>query len=192
MTSTQDLFKDIEIFKQQYYTENPKNTFFKKSQKMDCAQKICEQYSMDDLLNQTAHVIPASGEIFLSYPMFKQYANENNYNIIIEYVFKIINQCIRETGKYVVHVDLNGFTVSAVERYKNIIELFNNYCIQTSDIRYIDYCEKWFIYNPPNVIDMISKLIVPMIHPDILKTLTIYPKKESPYLLDIVLGKFST
>jgi hypothetical protein len=189
MTSTEDLIKDIENFKEQYYSENSKNMFFKKSQKLDCAQKICEQYNMNDLLRQTAYIIPSSGELFLNYPMFKQYANENNYNTIIDYVFNLINQSIQTTGKYVVHVDLNGFTVSAAERYKEIIQIFNQRCTETTNIRYVDYCEKWFIYNPPMVIDMISKIIVPMIDPDILKTLTIHSKKDSPYLLNVALGK---
>ena len=189
MTSTEDLIKDIENFKEQYYHENTKSMFFKKSQKMDCAQKICEQYNMNDLLKQTAYEISTSGEIFLNYPMFKQYANENNYNVIIDYVFNLINETIQNKGKYVVHVDLNGFTVSAADRYKEVIQLFNKRCTETTNIRYVDYCEKWFIYNPPMVIDMISKILSPIMDPDMLKTLTIYSKKESPYLLGLALGK---
>jgi hypothetical protein len=188
MTSTEDLLNNIENFKEQYYSENSKNMFFKKSQKLDCAQKICEKYDINELLSQTAYIIPSSGEIFLNYPMFKQYANDNNYNIIIDYVFNLINETIQQYGKYVVHVDLNGFTVSAAERYKELIQIFNKRCIETTTIRYVDYCEKWFIYNPPMLIDMISKIIVPMIHPDILNTLTIYSKKDSPYLLNVALG----
>lgn len=189
MTSTDDLIKNIENFKQQYYSDNTKNMFFKKSQKIDCAKKICEQYGIEDLLVKTAYAIPHSGDIFLNYPMFKQYANDHNYNAIIDYVFNLINHSIQTRGKYVVHVDLNGFTVSAAERYKDIIQLFNKRCTETTDIRYVDYCEQWFIYNPPLVIDMISKIVIPMIDQDVLKTLTIQPRKESPYLLNVALGK---
>jgi hypothetical protein len=188
MTSTEDLMNEIENFKEQYYSENSKNFFFKKSQKLDCAQKICEQYDINDLLQKTAWIIPFSGELFLNYPIFKQYANENNYNTIIDYVFNLMNTCIARNGKYVVHVDLNSFTVSAAERYKDVITLFNKRCIETKDIRYIDYCDKWYIYNPPLVIDMISSMIAPMIHPDVLNTLTIYPKKDSTHLLNTALG----
>jgi hypothetical protein len=187
-TNSAELMKNLETFKEDYYNKNSKNMFFKKSQKSDCAQKICEQYDINDLLKQTAYFIPTNNEIFFNYPMFKLFANENNYNVIIEYVFDLINESIRLYNKYIIHIDLSGFTITAAERYKSLIILFNAKCIESSDIRYINYCEKWYIYNPPLVIDMISKVLSPLLHPDVLKNLTIYPKKESPLALDMLFG----
>ena len=87
-TSTSSLMKDLESFKEEYYNKNSKNTFFKKSQKADCAKKICEEYDIYELLKQTAYFIPSNNEIFFNYPMFKLFANEENYNTIIDYVFE--------------------------------------------------------------------------------------------------------
>jgi hypothetical protein len=187
-TNSNDLLKDLETFKEDYYSKNSKNMFFKKSQKADCAQKICEQYDINALLQQTAYFIPTNNEIFFNYPMFKLFANENNYSIIIDYVFDLINASITSYNEYIIHIDLSGFTITAAERYKSLIMLFNAKCVESSNIRYIDYCKKWYIYNPPLVIDMIGNVLSPLLHPDVLKNLTIYPKKESPLALNILFG----
>ena len=187
-TNSNDLLQDLEKFKEDYYSKNSKNMFFKKSQKADCARKICEEYNINDLLKQTAYFIPTNNEIFFNYPMFKLFANEENYTTIIDYVFELINSSISLYGKYIIHIDLSGFTVTAAERYKGLIMLFNARCIQSVDIRYINYCEKWYIYNPPLVIDMIGKIVYPLLHPDVLNNLTICSKKDSPDALNTLFG----
>jgi hypothetical protein len=187
-TTSNDLLKDLESFKEEYYSKNSKNMFFKNSQKADCAKKICEQYDIKDLLKQTAYFIPTNNEIFFNYPMFKLFANEENYNIIIDYVFDLFNESIQLYGQYIIHIDLTGFTTTAAERYKNLIIMFNTKCTESTNIRYIDYCKKWYIYNPPLVINMISTIVSPLLHPDVLNNLTIYPKKESPLILNMLFG----
>jgi len=187
-TSTSSLMKDLESFKEEYYSKNSKNTFFKKSQKADCAKKICEEYDIYELLKQTAYFIPSNNEIFFNYPMFKLFANEENYNTIIDYVFELINESIRLYDQYIIHIDLSGFTITAAERYKGLIIKFNAKCIESKEIRYINYCKKWFIYNPPLVIDMIGSIVYPLLHPDVLNNLTICPKKDSPNALNALFG----
>ena len=42
-----DILKKIELARNEYYTENQKNTFFKKQQKFDCAETITNNIDID-------------------------------------------------------------------------------------------------------------------------------------------------
>jgi hypothetical protein len=58
--SNQSLVEQLQQYKNEYYTENTKNTIFKTKQKMDCAAKITSQISLDELLSKTMYMIPNS------------------------------------------------------------------------------------------------------------------------------------
>lgn len=184
---TNELIDKIENYKEDYYLKNSKNIIFKKSQKNELAQEISSQFDMTRLLNSTAFQIKNTENIYFDYTVFKLFANETNYNYIIQHVMNLFNNCIVHFNKIVVHVNLDTFSVSAAERYKNIIVLFNNTCVSTES----DYETKipnWYIYNTPNVLNMIHRLLKNIIDPKIIKKATMYPKYQSPRLLKELFG----
>jgi len=77
---------------------------------------------------------------------------------------------------------LNSFTVSACERYKDIIQIFCNECLR-SNTRYSINLSKLVVYNSPNMIDSISRIILPFIDPIVRNKITLYNKLESDSLL---------
>ena len=44
-----NLLNDLERFKSEYYSDNKKNTVFKAVQKTDLANRVCEQFGLEDL-----------------------------------------------------------------------------------------------------------------------------------------------
>jgi hypothetical protein len=168
----------INTFKEDYYSKNSKNYFFKNAQKNELAQEISNQFELDKLLHSTAFQIANTENVFFDYTVFKLYANDTNYNYIIQHVINLFNHCIIHFGKIVVHVNLDSFSVSAAERYKNIIILFNNACI-CSEYEYSTKIPQWFIYNTPSVLTMIQKLLKNILDPSIVKKALVYSKQES-------------
>jgi hypothetical protein len=74
-----NLLDDLEKYKSSYYSENKKNVFFKKDQKMDMASKIATEFNLDDLIRKTIYIIPGTNQIYFDYNVFKMYAHPTNY-----------------------------------------------------------------------------------------------------------------
>ena len=70
------------------------------------------------------------------------------------------------------HINLNSFTVSALERYRTLIKYFCDKCL-SSDTKYSKRMEKMFIYHPPKSFDAIVKILKPFIDPFIYDKFTL-------------------
>ena len=174
-----DLLAQVNKFKDNYYSKNSKNMFFKKTQKSECAEQIAQQFDINVLLNNTVYIIGDTNQVFFDYAIFKLYANESNYQQIVDYVLLLFDIIIRKHGTYVTHVNLDTFTVSAAERYKKVIQTFNAACIRNTEFVYTQRLQSWHIYNPPSVIDMIHKILKPFIEPSVFNNARIISKEES-------------
>ena len=177
-----NLLEDIQKLQNKYYSNNSKNLLFKKQQKLDCASNISNQYDVNILINNTFTLIPNTNKIYLDYNIFKLYANPNNYGAIIEYLLNIIYYCIQRYDNYEVHVNLNTFSVSSCERYKEIIINFCNTCLNNST-NFSAKVSKLCIYNIPTVFDTISKILNPFIDPLIYSKIVKYNKNETNAIL---------
>ena len=184
------LQSQIDQFKEEYYKTNggKKVVIGKKRQKNDIAQQISTQFDIDTLLNQTIYIIPnTENHIFIDYPTFKLYANEYIYDRIINRVLDLYNTCIERYGSYTVHINLLTFSTSAAERYRFIIELFNQKCNSANGI-YKNSLIKWYVYNPPSVLNMIQSILRNIICQEIIEKIVIIPKEESSNKLNEVLS----
>ena len=83
---------------------------------------------------------------------------------------------------YEVHVNLNTFSVSSCERYKEIIIKFCNACLNNST-KFSEKISKLYIYNIPTVFDTISKILNPFIDPLIYSKIVKYSKNETNVIL---------
>ena len=184
-----DLLAQVNQFKHNYYSKNSKNMFFKKTQKADCAEKIAQQFDINILLSNTVYIIGDTNQVFFDYSVFKLYANESNYQQIVNYVLFLFDNVIRKHGSYITHVNLDSFTVSAAERYKKVIQTFNAACICNTEFQYSQRLQSWYIYNPPSVIDMIHKILKPFIEPSVFNNARIISKEESAARLSELLGR---
>jgi hypothetical protein len=186
--STDELVLKMNRYKEEYYKNNSKNTIFKNKQKMELAKKISENFNMNELLQLTSYIIPNTPHIYFDYTVFKLYANESNYNEIARFVLNQFDTCIQNYGEYIVHVNLDSFTVSAAERYKRLVEIVNSLCIQNVNVNYTQRLRAWYIYNPPNVLDMIHKILKTVLDKGAVAKLNVVSKKDSPEILSKILN----
>ena len=166
----------------QYYSDSGKNMFFKNKQKIECASNICNSIGIEQIIDKTIYCLPNSNKVFFDYTIFKMYATPENYNKIVAHALLMCRHSISENGNFEIHINLNSFTVSACERYKDIIQIFCNECLR-SNTRYSINLSKLIVYNSPNMIDSISRIILPFIDPIVRNKITLYNKSESDSLL---------
>jgi len=182
--SQRDMLTLLGKIKTDFYTAETKNTFFKNGQKAQCAEQITSQINIYDLLKYTVYIIPNTNHVYLDYPLFKQYANANNYEEVVNYVIAVLAQCIQIYGQYEMHVDLKGFTITAAERYKSGIQLFCSKCCGQTETQFATPLKNMYIYNTPSVIETITRLFAPFMDPIIPKKLVYISKTDSPRLLE--------
>jgi hypothetical protein len=185
MEESDEILNKIDELKKHYYNENEKNTFFKKKQKMECANAISQNFDIQQLMNSTIFIFPNTNHVYFNYPLFKTYANIEMYTTIIGHALSVLNQCIETYGTFEMHVNLNTFSISAAERYYNAIRMFCEECLKNKK-EYYKKITCMHIYHVPTVFDNISKLFDRFINPVIKSKIKKYTKEES----EIVIRQF--
>ena len=185
---SQILHKRIAELTNQYYSDNKKNVFFKSNQKLDCATQVTNQIGINELIQKTIYLIPNTNLVFMDYTVFKTYATPENYSKIVSYILSLFDYCISNYGDFCAHVNLDSFTISAAERYKNIIECFLTNCM-SSESQYSLRLKTMHIYNTPTTFQNISKLLMPFIDQLVKHKIIFYDKKTSGDLIDNLLYK---
>ena len=178
MSSSYNLLEEVKEFKNSYYAQTPKNTFFKNSQKLECANNITQKFDISELIQKTVYIIPNTNKVYFDYQMFKLYANPNVYNDIINYTLNLFLDCISKNSEFECHINLNTFTITSAHRYHDMIELFCKKCL-TSNRSFSLLLTKLIIYNSPSMIDNISKIFIHLINTDVKNKLIFYNKQES-------------
>lgn len=176
-----NILEELEKYKQSYYSENKKNLIFKKDQKMEVASKIASEFNVDELLKKTVYIIHGTNKMYVDYLVFKLYAHPTNYLQFVEYTQSLIPECIRKYGTFECHINLSTFTVSAAERYKQIVEIFNVVGLR-NDTDYSNQLTHLYVYNTPSAVDHISKIIFCLIEPALRNKIVLYNKAESVLL----------
>lgn len=186
MEKNNDFLNKITSLQNDYYSKNKKNTLFKAKQKEDCATMVSKQLSLQELLENTFFIIPNTNKIFINYLVFKTFIEPLNYNSAIERILILTNFCISNYSTYEVHINLDSFTISAAQRYKIIIQLYTEHCLQ-SNTQYSTILNRMHIYNTPNTIESAISLLSPLIDNVIKSKITLHNKVESPDLLSNLL-----
>lgn len=176
--SSNSLVELMEKAKSDYYQTHSKNTFFKNSQKLNCAKKLTETFDIEQMIQQTIFRVGNTNKVLFNYSVFKLYAHPNNYERIIEAVIRIYNSILEEYQNFEAHVILEGFTISAAERYKEAIQLFCHKCMR-SDTKYSVLTKAMYIYYTPSMIENISMLLRPFIEPTVHDRIVMFSKEES-------------
>ena len=186
--SSETILNEIQQYKEKYYQLEGKNMFFKKSQKMDCATKISEQFDLNTLIAHTIYEIPNTNKLLFDYTVFKLYATPDNYDTIIKYILTLFEYILMKHSCFEMNVILDTFTVSAVERYKSVIQMFCNKCM-ASNTRYSKYITQMNLYYTPSMIDSIRSILRPFIDNTVYDRIVMYSKSESPEILKKLLNR---
>ena len=189
MAQNSDMLELLNKMKNEYYTNESKNTFFKNAQKEKCALSISKQIDFSELLQNMAYTIPGTNKIYIDYPIFKSFANETNYGNIINYIIEQFVICIQRYNIYELHLNLKGFTISAAERYKSAIQLFCNQCCTTSSDGtngFSQHLNNIYIYHTPSMMETIFKGLSKMIDPSTKQKMQFYSKADSDALMTVL------
>ena len=186
--SYQKMMEDISKIQTDFYSSHRKNIFMKTSQKSECAETISRQIPLEELMCNTIYIIPNSCSIYMDYPLFKTYVSPINYQIVVKHIFETINEVIRKCGTFEMHINLNTFTISAAERYNQIIQSFCNECCK-NNTQYSELLNRMYIYNTPSMIQTISTFMVKYTADSIKSKTSFYTKDESQVKLNELFAK---
>ena len=178
-----NLKNNLQQLQNEFYNNSNKNFFFRSKQKLDCAQIVGSQYDLETLLYNTFVIIPNTNKIFMDYTIFKLFANPSNYDNIISHLYALIKHCIDNYGNYEVHVNLDTFSVSSCHRYKDILKIYCNMCLN-NETEFNIKLVKVSLYNIPNVFDTISQILNPFIDKIVISKMVKYNKLETKQLLE--------
>ena len=181
MSNDDSLMNDIVRMQNEFYANQNRNIFFKSKQKLDCAHSISNKMTdkqLELLMSKTAFIIPNTNKIYIDYITFKMYGNPEIYEEVNDYLISIISECIQKYGTYDMHINLNTFTISAFQRYKPLIDIFANKCLN-HETNFSDLLNKMYIYYTPSIMDNIIKILGPLFNNGIKNKLMLYSKNGS-------------
>lgn len=174
----QKIVDEVNQYKDTYYESNKKNSLFKEKQKAELTNQITTNFDMQKLMDATTIIIPNTNKVYINYEIFKLYANESNFQVIINDILTKFTACVQQYSNFECHLNIAGFTTTAAQRYQGAVKLFCDACLTTKTDHTTDMTTL-YIYNTPHVFDAIRKMLNPFIHEEIKKKLTTISKKDS-------------
>lgn len=172
------IIQKIQDIKADFYAQNSKNIFFKKSQKQDLSNRIIQEISVDNLIRVSIYKFSQSS-IFVDYSIIKIYIDTSIYEQLLDKLINIMLECTATGPNYTyeMHINLDGFTITSAERHKSVIEQFCQR-VNNNDV-FFNKMTHMYIYNTPSMIETISKLFMYMVHPNIKEKMVKYDKEQS-------------
>jgi len=173
------LLQSIKKIQEEFYSKSKKNIFIKKEQKIDCANSVNNMLSLEELTSKTFYLIPNTNRIFIDYNLFKLFAVPSNYQFIIDKFINLLKYTIKTYGTFEIHIDLKSFSASAAERFSKIFKLYYDTTCAVGLYYNIDHIDKICIYNTPQIINIISKLLINYTDNNIKTKITYFSKENS-------------
>ena len=124
-------------------SENSENSCIeniKKSGENEILKKMC--YIKDNCIN-------------LNYIYFKYFATKENYNCILNYIAKNIDNVLLDNDNVVVHINMKNLTISDIDKHKGFIQYISVYFQE----KYPKKLAKCYIYNSPFVFNQLYNII---------------------------------
>ena len=175
--SDEELLQKIKEVQSTYYETHNKNWLFKNKQKIDCAKKVSETVSLEDMIRMTIFQIPNTNKVYYNYQLFKTYANPDVIIPLYERFCSVIALVVEMFGDFELHFNLQSFTVSACTRYSGMISS----SIDENE-SFSQKVTKIYIYYTPSVINQIRTILFHSIQ-RFSQKIVAYSKSESEQLI---------
>ena len=167
-----DMMATIKSLQEQYYKNNNKNSFFKRTQKYECADLVSNKVGIDTMLEKCIYVFD-NNKIFINYLIFKMFANPNNYHDISVFLVNNINDCIQKYKTFEIHINLDSLTISAIERHRQVIMGVAEHGQNNGYDKYLTNME---LYNTPSFITTTTSILSSFISPKVTELVQIHNK----------------
>ncbi len=128
-----NLEEQLAAYRKTYYDSNKKNTIFKKAQKMDCAKQISQNFSLQQLLDKSVYIVEKSNFIYIDYPLIKLYLCPETYDYVSDHMLKLNEIILNQHPHFNLRVDLKTFSVTAAQRYRDLIKKFCGLYLNTNE-----------------------------------------------------------
>ena len=153
-----NLSEQLDNMTVKYYSKHgSKPHLFKNTHKLACAKEITSHIPIETLLEQTIVIKPDTNQIHIKYELLKRFACPSVYVTIVEYISDLVNFSITSYGSFEMHIDLNTFTVTAANRYNDLIRMFCEKALQKNSI-YQNKLKHIYLYNYPSIISVLTTL----------------------------------
>lgn len=120
MTDKNVLKNQINLIQNTYYDNNNKNRFIQTKQKFSCAENVASKVGLDNLIEKSIFY-DNDNNLYFDYTIFKTYAHPNIYDYIICHIINMISYGIDNFQNFSIKVNIQTLTMTAIERYKEII-----------------------------------------------------------------------
>jgi len=152
-----NITEKIKELQTKYYNKNGSYILFKNAQKIECATEIVNNIPINTLLNDTIYIVETTNQIYIKYEILKSFANPSVYTYIIDHISNLVQISITNHKSFELHINMNTFTITAANRYKELIQMFCEKALQTNSI-YHTKLNKIYLYNYPAIIPVLTKL----------------------------------
>jgi hypothetical protein len=162
-----------------YNDSGGKKGIFKKQQKFDCAAQVGSQLSLELLLRHTCWVMPnATESVYINYPILKTFATPDLFEVIVNHIIAVCNYVKGRHAQLVIWLNLDGFTVSAVDRYRGLISLFSEKCL-AQNTQFSLVLQELRILNAPTAIEHIRTAVKTLIISEIHSKIRVLNRAQS-------------
>jgi hypothetical protein len=168
--SAETLEDQISRIQTQYYQQNGKSFFVQSKQKLDCAEIILQNIPLEELMSKMIRI--EENRVFFNYVFFKTFAHPTVYETIVNAIFSNICDAVNKYGSFEIHINMQSFTATAAQRYKDIIKLFCFRCLHR-DAAIAGYLKMMYVYNSPKMIETIAHIFSGFVDDQILSKISI-------------------
>ncbi len=157
MNQKKDVNAQLDEFKNKYKEKRPSFFTSKATNKIERAKYITNQIPLDQLLSNTFFILENTNRIYLDYPKLKLFATPDIYDKLLEHVTKLIQICVNIYGNVELHANLNTFSITAANRYKELIKKCCTHFFQ-SNSTYKNEITHIYLHNYPKIIPLLTTL----------------------------------
>jgi hypothetical protein len=178
-----NIASEIQHIKNKYYQENRKNILFTTKQTFDCASNISNTLDINSLFRNTFYIIKNTQFLYFDYTIFKNYITPDSFDSLVQYAINLIQGMIEKHGHIYLHINIDTYSITAHERYKNLYPAFFNKCLE-ANINIDTQIKGIFVYNAPNVLTTLTPFFSVLLGKNTLQNVFTYNKHESNLLLN--------
>jgi hypothetical protein len=167
------------------------------SQKNTTDEDVMDSIQFNFLLKNSLFILPEKqtfqstngptfpNKIYVDYTLFKKFVRPSNFEKVLNHFILSIIELQKECTTFQLHINLQGFSVTAAEKFKGLVLMF----YEKYGVDYVNTIDSIYIYYTPSVFDTIKTIFknLSSLSNTFMFEPVLYSAKESPALLEELL-----